>query len=260
MLQTPGRGGHIVGAAASGAAQTLMEGRHKAMRSAGSEGGGGVPELIDRIKATSDYYDLLGVPRDASSTQITKAFRKLALKLHPDKCSLPGGDEAFKKVSNAFSVLSDKDRREHFDRFGEDPPGASAGAGAGPVGVDIDELVREIFRNHARSDGGGPSAAAEGFRFAFRTPRHGGRGFAGDGPMGAGLRPPRWLESFTRYVPLNLVVPLFFFFIIFVGIQVMTFLMRRAHLILPLFVFPLPSRVRLWGFFAIFACATLGYI
>src|SRR3989338_164379 len=70
-----------------------------------------------------DYYKILGVNRDASEEEVKKAFRKLAHAYHPDKS---GGDEAkFKEVSEAYSVLSDKKKRQQYDAFG------SAGAGAG---------------------------------------------------------------------------------------------------------------------------------
>ncbi len=70
-----------------------------------------------------DYYKILGVERSASEEEIKKAFRKLAHAYHPDKS---GGDEAkFKEVSEAYTVLSDKKKRQQYDNFG------SAGAGAG---------------------------------------------------------------------------------------------------------------------------------
>lgn len=70
-----------------------------------------------------DYYKILGVEKTASEEEIKKAFRKLAHAHHPDKS---GGDEAkFKEVSEAYAVLSDKKKREQYDRFG------SAGGGAG---------------------------------------------------------------------------------------------------------------------------------
>ena len=64
--------------------------------------------LISRINGTEDLYEILGVPRDVEKAGLVKAYRKLALKLHPDKCSLEGSDDAFKKVSSAFSVLKDE--------------------------------------------------------------------------------------------------------------------------------------------------------
>ena len=68
----------------------------------------------------SDYYRLLGVERTASEQDIKKAYRKLALKYHPDRN--PGdkeGEEAFKKISEAYAVLSDPEKRKQYDTFGE---------------------------------------------------------------------------------------------------------------------------------------------
>ena len=63
---------------------------------------GSVEETIRRIEAKEDYFQVLGLKRDASSDEIKKAYRKLALRLHPDKCSLPAAKEAFGQVHAAF--------------------------------------------------------------------------------------------------------------------------------------------------------------
>lgn len=79
-----------------------------------------------------DYYQILGVPRDASDDEIKKAYRKLAHQYHPDK---PGGDEKkFKEINEAYSVLSDKKKRAEYDKFGQVfeggiPYGATEGEG-----------------------------------------------------------------------------------------------------------------------------------
>ncbi|MAI15016.1 MAG: hypothetical protein CMM15_13460 [Rhodospirillaceae bacterium] len=65
--------------------------------------------------ASSDPYEILGVKKDVSEADIKKAYKKLAMKYHPDK----GGDEEkFKEISEAYSILSDKDKRQQYDRFG----------------------------------------------------------------------------------------------------------------------------------------------
>ena len=58
-------------------------------------------------KAGGDYYAILGVPRGATGDEAKKAYRKLALKLHPDKCKATGAEEVFKSVSRAFACLSE---------------------------------------------------------------------------------------------------------------------------------------------------------
>jgi len=99
---------------------------------------------------TTDYYQLLGVARGAEPGEIKKAYRKLARKFHPDVN--PGNPEAeakFKQIQEAYAVLSDTEKREHYDRFGSVDPSASgfdpfggAGAGrrAGGVHVDFGDL------------------------------------------------------------------------------------------------------------------------
>lgn len=81
-----------------------------------------------------DYYEVLGVKKDASDDEIKKAFRKLAIKYHPDKN--PGDKEAeakFKEANEAYSVLSDKTKRQRYDQFGHSGVGgAGGGAGGNP--------------------------------------------------------------------------------------------------------------------------------
>ncbi len=80
---------------------------------------------------TEDYYKILGVSRKASPEEIKKAYRKLAHKHHPDK----GGDEKeFKKINEAYQVLSDKKKRAQYDRFGKTFGGSSGFGGGDPFG------------------------------------------------------------------------------------------------------------------------------
>ena len=69
--------------------------------------------------AQRDYYEIVGVPRDASDADIKKAFRQLALKHHPDRNPGDAHAEArFKVINEAYAVLSDGDRRAQYDRYG----------------------------------------------------------------------------------------------------------------------------------------------
>ena len=68
--------------------------------------------------AAKDYYEVLGVSRDASPEEIKRAYRKLALKYHPDRNKSKEAEERFKEISEAYAVLSDPEKRAHYDRFG----------------------------------------------------------------------------------------------------------------------------------------------
>lgn len=75
---------------------------------------------VIEVIAAKNYYDLLGVPRDATDRQIKKAFRKLAMKYHPDKNKEKGAEEKFREIAQAYEVLSDPDKRKRYDRFGDE--------------------------------------------------------------------------------------------------------------------------------------------
>jgi molecular chaperone DnaJ len=97
--------------------------------------------------ANRDYYEILGVPRDADAATIKSSFRKLAMKLHPDQnpgCKV--SEDKFKEIGEAYAVLSDPEKRAQYDRFGKAAfqgggPGGFGGAGAG----DFSDLFNEIF-------------------------------------------------------------------------------------------------------------------
>lgn len=67
-----------------------------------------------------DYYKILGIPRSATDDEIKKAYRKLALRYHPDKNKSPNAEEKFKEVAEAYEVLSDKSKRDLYDKYGEE--------------------------------------------------------------------------------------------------------------------------------------------
>jgi molecular chaperone DnaJ len=98
----------------------------------------------------NDYYDILGVSRDATPEQIKKAYRQLAMKLHPDVASEPGAADRFKKVAEAYEVLQDPKKRDLYDRGG-DPLGGGmggfngAGGFGGAGGFDFTNLVDAMF-------------------------------------------------------------------------------------------------------------------
>ncbi|XP_037075454.1 dnaJ protein homolog 1-like [Pollicipes pollicipes] len=81
-----------------------------------------------------DFYQVLGIGRNASEDEIKKAYRKMALKYHPDKNKSAGAEEKFKDVAEAYEVLSDKKKKEVYDRYGEEGLKGNMGGGPGMGG------------------------------------------------------------------------------------------------------------------------------
>lgn len=121
-----------------------------------------------------DYYEILGVGRDATDQQIKSAYRKLALKHHPDRN--PGNahaEEAFKEAAEAYAVLADREKRGLYDRFGHAGVSSAAGAGAGfdpTIFADFSDIFSglgdvfgfgDLFGGGSRRRRGGPQRGAD---------------------------------------------------------------------------------------------------
>ena len=109
-----------------------------------------------------DYYEVLGVDKNATEDQIKKAYRTIAIKYHPDRN--PGNKEAeekFKEAAEAYDVLHDPQKRQQYDTFGFNGPGGMGGSGFDPFGGssmnmdDIFSMFGDIFGGHAGFSGFG---------------------------------------------------------------------------------------------------------
>ncbi len=103
-----------------------------------------------------DYYDVLGISRDASEAEIKKAYRKLALKYHPDKNpNDKEAEEKFKEAAEAYEVLSNKDKRSRYDKYGHAGLGGAAGGGGFNMSMeDIFSQFGDIFGDFGGAFGG----------------------------------------------------------------------------------------------------------
>ena len=104
------------------------------------------------VKETK-FYDQLGVSPSAGDTELKKAYRKAALKYHPDKNPSPEAAEKFKELSHAYEILSDEQKREVYDSYGEEGLSGAGGMGGGMGAEDIFSqlLRRRIWRYGWRS-------------------------------------------------------------------------------------------------------------
>lgn len=96
-------------------------------------------QVVQRILKAKEggrgaHYRVLGLQRDATEAQIKKAYRKISLKVHPDKNAAPHADEAFKAVGLAYATLSDSQKKLIYDRYGEEDPDNRGGGGGGGGG------------------------------------------------------------------------------------------------------------------------------
>lgn len=127
-----------------------------------------------------DYYEILGVSRDASGDAIKSAYRKIALKYHPDRNKGDDSAEAkFKEAAEAYAVLSDDEKRQRYDQFGHAGVQGAAGRGGGAGGFSMED----IFSHFGDIFGGGGGAGGFSFENLF-----GGGGGRGGARRGASLR------------------------------------------------------------------------
>jgi molecular chaperone DnaJ len=142
---------------------------------------GGLYTLADQtVPEKKDYYEVLGVPRDASREDIKRAYRKLALKYHPDKNKAPDAEERFKEISEAYGVLYDEQKRKMYNTYGHSGIDQQYSQEDIFRGVDFND----IFRNMGFDTGGG----GFGFEDIFSQFFGGGRGRTMQRQRGSDLR------------------------------------------------------------------------
>ena len=143
-----------------------------------------------------DYYQILGVSRDADEQEIKKAFRKLAQQYHPDKNrDDKGSEQKFKEINEAYTVLSDADKRSKYDRFGsqwEQYGRMNSGAGRGGHEMspeELDSILRQMGLGGVQGNGQNGGGFSSFFDVLF------GQGMAPGGQGGSQYRPQRQRAS-----------------------------------------------------------------
>ena len=113
---------------------------------------------VPTVPSSKDYYEILGVDRDADQRTIKRAFLKKAREVHPDVSDDPDAEQKFKEVNEAYSVLSDEQKRANYDRFGTpDGPGGSGYVDFSDIfgGMGMDDIFSSFFGGGGRSGRGG---------------------------------------------------------------------------------------------------------
>lgn len=107
-----------------------------------------------QARGGGDFYGTLGVSRSASEKEIKTAFRKLARQYHPDVNKEPGAQEKFQEIAKAYEVLSDSQKRQRYDQFGEAGVEGMGAGGPGVAGMDLNDILGDVFGSFFGQQGG----------------------------------------------------------------------------------------------------------
>ncbi len=187
-------------------------------------------DLVNKILKAKEggrggHYRVLGIPEDADDNALKKAYRKLALKLHPDKNSAPKADDAFKALGLAYATLSDPQKRTIYDRFGEEDPDNRGGGGGGGFrhggggqgvhfngqNVNPEDIFNMFFGGGMP---GGVHMNMGGMPGGFRVYSNGFGGMPGGMPRRQGQRQQQAQEPQTGFGALLQLLPVLLLFIL----------------------------------------------
>ncbi|MDP1743912.1 MAG: DnaJ domain-containing protein, partial [Candidatus Amesbacteria bacterium] len=142
-----------------------------------------------------DYYDILGVSKNASAAELKSAYRKLALEWHPDRNKSADAETKFKEINEAYQILSDTQKKQAYDQFGHTPFDASAGASQGPFGGGFGGGPFQY--TYSSGSAGSPSGDFGGFSDPFEIFE---QFFGGSGGSPFGRRAPR-KPHYSLHIP-----------------------------------------------------------
>lgn len=117
-----------------------------------------------------DYYEVLGVEKSASQSDLKNAFRRLARKYHPDRSTEEDAEDKFKEIQEAYAVLSDEQKRSHYDRFGHDGPQGNpfGGFGGGGFNINFEDILGSDFFSNIFGGGSSRRRARRGSDILLR--------------------------------------------------------------------------------------------
>lgn len=182
-------------------------------------------DAIDRIVSSSDYYEILGLQKGAAETDIKKSYRSLARVIHPDKCSLPNCEEAFKKLGAAYKCLSNEESRRTYDLTGAE------GQDRRSTGPFDEEIFSQMFAQRGQRQSG----------------------------VHTNIELPPWLVSTLRIVPWQVVGPVLIVVLLFYFLKLVLWVLSLMIYILPI-LYLTPARMRWYLVLVVLMLSWLQYL